>query len=127
MPETSVNAISCETPEPKEWIDELVRTLMDGIKNAMPKPSQEGSRQRNSTPNRNQLSRSNSTDSQGSRSVRFQNSSNERRNNSGRENNRRGPNRLNLTPNRANNNQNSSKGPCKHCKRKNHASNECKA
>ena len=91
MAETSVNAISRETPEPptKEWMNELVRTLTDGIKNAMPKPSQEGSRQRNSTPNRNQLSRSNSTDSQETRTVRFQNNSNERRINSGRDNNRR--------------------------------------
>ena len=82
MAETSVNAISRETPEPptKEWMDELVRTLTDGIKNSMPKPSQEGSRQRNSTPNRHQPSRSNSTDSQGTRTVRFQNISNERRN-----------------------------------------------
>ena len=129
MAETSVNAISRETPEPptKKWMDELVRTLTDGIKNAMPKPSQEGSRQRNSTPNRNQPSRSNSTDSQGTRTVRFQNNSNERRNNSGRDNSRRGPNRLNSTPNRPNSNQNSSKGPCKHCTRENHASNERKA
>ena len=54
--ETSVNAISRETPEPptKEWMDELVRTLTEGFKNAMPKPSQEVSRQRYSTPNRNQ-------------------------------------------------------------------------
>ena len=112
MAETSVDAISRETPEPptKEWMDELVPTLTDGIKNAMPEPSQEGSRQRKSTPNRNQLSRSNSTDSQGNRTVRFQNISNERRNNSGRDNNRRGPNRLNSTPNRPNRNQNSSKG-----------------
>ena len=129
MAGTSVNAISRETPEPptKEWMDELVRTLTDGIKNAMPKPSQAGSRQRNSTPNRNQSSRSNSADSQGARKVRLQNNSNERRNNSGRDNNRRGPNRLISTPNRPNSNQNSSKGPCKHCTRENHASNECKA
>ena len=129
MAETSVNAISRETPEPptKEWMEELVRTLTDGIKNSMPKPSQEGSRQRNSTPNRNQPSRSNSTDSQGTRTVRFQNNSNERRNNSGRDNNWRGPNRQNTKSNRSNDNKNSSKGPCKHCKRENHASNECKA
>ena len=129
MAETSVNAISRETLEPrtKEWMDELVRTLTDGIKNAMPKPSQEGSQQRNSTPNRNQPSRSNSTDSQGTRTVRFQKNSNERRSNSGQDNNRRGPNRLNSTPNRPDSNQISSKGPCKHCKRENHASNECKA
>ena len=78
MAETSLNAISRETPEPptKEWMDELVRTLTDGIKNSMPKPSQEGSRQSNSTPNRNQPSRSNSTDSQRTRTVRFQKNSN---------------------------------------------------
>ena len=129
MAETSVNAISRETPEPpnKEWMDELVRTLTDGIKNSMPKPSQEGSRQRNSTPNRNQPSRSNSTDSQGTRTVRFQKNSNERRNNSGRDNNWRGPNRQNTKSNRSNDSKNSSRGPCKHCKRENHASNECKA
>ena len=130
MAETSVNAISRETHEPpiKEWMDELVRTLTEGFKSAMPKPSQEVSRQRNSTPNRNQSSRSNnSTDSQGTWTVRFQNNSNERRNYSGRDNNLRGPNRLNSTPSRRNSNQNSSKGPCKHCKRENHASNECKA
>ena len=129
MAEASVNAISRETPEPstKELMDELVRTLTEGFKNAMPKPNAEVSRQRTSTPNRNQPSRSNSTDSQGTRMVRFQNNSNERRNNSGRDNNRRGPNRLNSTPNRPNSTQSSSKGPCKHCKRENHASNECKA
>ena len=127
--ETSVNAISREIPEPptKEWMDELVPTLTKGFRNAMPKPSQEVSRQRNSTPNRNQLSRSNSTDSQGTRTVRFHYSFNERRNNSGRDNNRRGPNCQNLTPNRPNSNQIGFKGPCKHCKRENHASNECKA
>ena len=34
MAETSVNAISRETPEAptKEWMDELVRTLTEGIK-----------------------------------------------------------------------------------------------
>ena len=129
MAETSVNAISRETPEPptKEWMDELFRTLTDGIKNSMPKPSQEGSRQRKSTPNRSQPSRSNSTDSQGTRTVRFQNNSNERRNNSGRDNIWRGPNRQNTKSNRSNDNKNCSKGPCKHCKRKKHASNECKA
>ena len=129
MAETSVNAISRETPEPptKEWMDELVRTLTDGFKNAMPKPSQEGSRQRNSTPNRNQPSRSNSTDSQGTRTVRFQKNSNEGRNTNNRHNNWRGSNRQNTNSNRPNSNQNSSKGPCKHCKRENHASNECKA
>ena len=127
--EASVNAMSRETPEPptKEWMDELVRTLTEGFKNAMPKPNPEVSRQRNSTPNSNQPSRSNSTDSQGTRTVRFQNNSNERRNNSGRYNNRRGPNRLNSTSNRPSTTQNSSTGPCKHCKRENHASNECKA
>ena len=115
MAETSVNAISREAPEPptKEWMDELVRTLTEGFKNAMPKPNQEVSRQRNSTPNRNQPSRSNSTDSQGTRTVRFQNNSNdERRNNNGRDNNRRELNRQNSTPNRPNSTQNSSKGPC---------------
>ena len=129
MAEISVNAISRVAPEPptKEWMDELVRTLTEGFKNAMPKPNQEVSRQRNSTPNRNQLSWSNSTDSQGTRTVRFQNNSNERRNNNGRDNNRRELNRQNSTPNRPNSTQNSSKGPCKHCKRENHASNECKA
>ena len=67
MAETSVNVISRETPEPpaKEWMDELVRTPTEGFKNAMPKPSQEVSRQRISTPNRNQSSQLNSTDSQG--------------------------------------------------------------
>ena len=129
MAETSVNAISRETPEPptKEWMDELVRTLTDRIKNAMPKPSQEGSRQRNRTPNRNQPSRSNSTDSQGTRTVRFQKNSNGGQSNNNRDNNWRGPNRLNSNSNRPNGNKNSSKGPCKHCKRDNHASNECKA
>ena len=129
MAETSVNAISRETPEPptKVWMDELVQTLTDGIKNSVPKPSQEGSRQRNSTPNRNQPSRTNSTDSQGTRTVRFQNNSNEIRNNSGQDNNWRGPNRQNTKSNRSNDNKNSSKGPGKHCQRKNHASNECKA
>ena len=127
MAEASGNAISRETPEPptNEWMDELVRTLTEGFKNAMAKRNPEVSRQRNSTPNRNQPSRSNSTDSQGIPTVRFQNISKERRNNSGRDNNRRGPNRLNSTPNRPNSTQKSSKGPCKHCKRENHASNEC--
>ena len=129
MAENSVNAISRETPEPltKEWMDELVRTLAEGFKNAMPKPNPKNSRQRISTQNRNRPPRSNSTDSQGTRTVRFQNIAKERRNNSGRDNNRRGPNCLNSTPNRPNSNQKNSKGPCKHCKRENHASNECKA
>ena len=41
--ETSVNAIFRETPEPpsKEWMDELVRSLTEGFKNAMPKSNQE--------------------------------------------------------------------------------------
>ena len=127
MAETSVNAISRETPEPpaKEWMDELVRTLTEGFKNAMPKPSQEVSGQRNSTPNCNQSSRSNSTDSQGTRTVRFQKNSNEGRNTNNRDNNWRGSNHHNR--NRPNDNKNSSKGPCKHCKRDNHASNEYKA
>ena len=54
LAETSVNVISRETPEPptKEWMDELVRTLTERFKNAMPTQSnQEISRQRNSTPN----------------------------------------------------------------------------
>ena len=89
MAETSVNAISRETPEPptKEWMDELVRTLTDGIENAMPKPSQEGSRQRNCTPNRNQPPRSNSIDSQGTRTVRFQKNSNGGQSTNNRDNN----------------------------------------
>ena len=129
MAETSVNAISRETPEPptKEWMDELVRTPTEGSRNAMPQPNPAVSRQRNSRPNRDQPSRSNGTDSQGTRTFLFESNSNERRNNSGRDNNRRGPNRLNSTTNRPNSNQNSSKRPCKHCKRENHASNECKA
>ena len=89
MADTSVNAISRETSEPpvKEWMDELVRTLTEGCKSAMPKPSQEGSRQTNSTPNRNQPSRSNSTDPQGTRTVRFQKNSNGGRNTNNRDNN----------------------------------------
>ena len=128
MAETSVNAISRETPEPptKEWMDKLVRTLTDGIKNAMPKLSQEGSRQRNSTTNRNQPSRSDSTDSQGTRTVRFQKNSSGGQSFNNRDKNWRGPNRQNTNSNRPNENKNSSKGPCKHCKRKNHASNESK-
>ena len=129
MAKTSVNSISRENPEPpaKEWMDELVRTLTDGIKNAMPKPSQEGSRQRISTQNRNQPSRSNSTDSQGTRTVRFQKNANGRQNTKNRDNNWRGSNCQNTNSNQPNDNKNSSKGPCKHCKSKNHASNECKA
>ena len=129
MAETSVNAISRETPEPpaKEWVDELVRTLTEGFKNAMPKPSQEGSRQRNCTPNRNQPSLSNSTDSQGTCTVRFQKNSNGGRNTNNRHNNWRGSNRQITNSNQPNDNKNSSKGPCKHCKSDNHASNECKA
>ena len=129
MAETSVNAISREAPEPstKEWMDELVRTPTEGFKNAMPKPSQEVSRQRDSTPNRNQPSRSISTDSQATPTVRFQNISNEKRNNSGRDINPRGANRLNSTLNRPSSKQISSKEHCKHCKHDNHASNECKA
>ena len=77
----------------------------------MPKPSQEVSRQRDSTPNRNQPSRSISTDSQATPTVRFQNTSNEKRNNSGRDINPRGANRLNSTLNRPNSKQISSKNP----------------
>ena len=99
MAETSVNAISSELPEPstKEWMDKLVRTLTEGFKNAMPKPSQEVSRHRNSTPNPNQPSRSNSTDSQGTRTVRFQINSNGRRNTNNRDNNWRGSNSQNTS------------------------------
>ena len=127
MTEASVNAISLEAPElsTKNWIDEFDRMLTERFKNAMLNLNQEVSEPK-STPNRNQPSRSSTTDSQGARAVRFENNSNERRNNNGRENNRRGLNRQNLTRNRPNNNQGSSKGPCKHCKSKNHASNECK-
>ena len=59
MAETSVNAISREPPEPstKEWMDEVVRTLKEGFKNAMPRPSQEVSRQQKSTLKRNHFSR----------------------------------------------------------------------
>ena len=124
MAETSVNAISREALEPstKEWVDELVRTLTEGFRNAMPEPNQEGSRQRNTTPNRYQPPRSNSSYSQGTRTVCFQNKSDEIQNNNDRDNNRQ-----NSTPNWPNSNQNISKGPCKHCKRESDASNECKA
>ena len=129
MTEASVNAVSREAPEPsiKEWMDELVPTLTEVFKNAMPKLNQEVSRQQNSTPNRNQPSRSNSADSHETRAVGFKGNSNERKNSSGRDNNRRGPNRQNSTPYRPNSNQNSSKRPCKHFKRENHALNEFKA
>ena len=75
MAETSVNAISLKAPEPstKEWLDEFVRTLTEGFKNIMPKPSQEVSRERNSTPNRNQPIRPGNTVSQGTRTVQYQN------------------------------------------------------
>ena len=129
MAETSVNAISREALEVSnnEWMDELVRTLTEGFKNAMLEPNQEGSRQRNSTPNRNQPSRSKSTDSQGTRTVPFQKNSNRGQNTNNRDINWRGLNRQNTNPNRPTDNKNSSKGPCKHCKCDNHASNECKA
>ena len=128
LAETSVNAISCEVHEPstKEWMDDLVRTLTEAFKNSMPKPSQGASRQRNNTLNRNQPSRSNSTDSQGTRTVRFQNNSNGGPNTINRDNNWRGSNRQNMNSSRPNDNRNSFKGPCKFCKRDNHASNECK-
>ena len=77
----------------------------------MPKPSQEGSRQRNSTPKRNQPSRSNSTDSQRTRTVRFQKNSNGGQRTNNRDNNWRGPNRQNTNSNRPNDNKNSSKDP----------------
>ena len=129
MAETSVNAMYRETPEPptKEWMDELARTPTEVFKNAMTKPNQEDSRQRNSTPNRNQLSRSNSTDFKGTRTVRFQKDSNGGGNTNNRDSNCRGSNRQITNSNRRNDNKNGSKGPCKHCKRDNHASNECKA
>ena len=129
LSETSVNAISRETPEPpaKEWMDELVRTLTEGFKNAMPKLSQEGSRQRKSTPNRNQPSRSNSTDSQGTRTARFQKNSKGGQSINNQNSNWRGPNRQKTNSNWPNGNKNSSKGPWKHFKRDNHASNELKA
>ena len=127
--ETSVNAIAREAPEPptKEWMDELIRKLTEGFKNATLKPCQEVSRPRIITPKRNQSSWSNSTDSQGTRTVRFQNNSNGGRNTNNRDNNWRGSNRQNTISNRSNDNKNSSKGPCKHCKRDNPASNESKA
>ena len=58
MVKTSVKAISLEALEPstKEWVDEFVRNLTEGFKNAMPKPSQRVSRRRSKTPNRNQPS-----------------------------------------------------------------------
>ena len=129
MAETSVNAIYREHPEPsaREWMNEFVRTLTEGFRNAMPKPSQGVSRQRNSTRNRNQPSRSNSTDSQGTGTVRLQNNSNGRRKTNYRDKNWRGSNRQNTNSNQPNDNKNSSKGLCKHCKRDNNTSNECEA
>ena len=47
--------------------------------------------------------------------------------NNSRDNNRQRPNRQNWTPNRPKSIRNSSKGQCKHCKGKNHASNEREA
>ena len=125
MAETSVYAVSREAPEPscKKWMYELVRTLTEGFKDAMPKPKQGVSRHRNSAPNRNQHSWSNSTDYHGARTVRFQNNSNGGRNTNNLDKNWRGSNRQNTKPNRRNENKNSSKGPCKHCKRDNHSSN----
>ena len=63
MAETSVNAIfqGAPTPSKKEWMDELVRTLTEGF---------------DSETVRNQPSRSDSIDSQGTRPIRFQNTSN---------------------------------------------------
>ena len=128
MAKTSVSASSREAPEPcaEDWMEERVRTLTEGFKNAKPNPNQGDSRQRNSTSNHNQSSPSNSTNSQGTRTVHFQNNSNERRKNNGRDNNRRGGNRQNSTPNWPNSSQSRPKRHCKHFKRPNHASNECK-
>ena len=65
MAQSSGNAISREAHEPstKEWMDEFVRALTEGSQKAIPKPNKDVSRQRNSTPNRNQPSRSSSTGS----------------------------------------------------------------
>ena len=93
----------------------------------MPKPSQEGSRQRNNTPNSNQPSRSNSIDSQRTRTVRFQKNSKGGRNTNNRDKNCRGSKRQITNSNPPDDNNNSSKGPCKHCKHDNHVPNECKA
>ena len=129
MAETRLNAVSREAPEPstKDWLDELVRTLTEGFKNAIPNPNQEVSRQQNSTPNHNKRSRSNSTDFQGTRTVRFQNNSKGERKTDNHDNNRRGSNRQNTNSIQPIDNKNSSKRPCKHCKRDNHALNECNA
>ena len=126
---TSVNAISCATLEPstKKRMDELVRTSTEGFKNAMPEPSQEASRPCNSTADRNQFARPNSTDSQGNRTVYFQKHSKQRNSYNGGGSNRRELNLQKWSPTRPNSNKTSSKGPCKQCKRSNYASIECKA
>ena len=126
LAKTSVNAISCDAPEPstKEFLDEIVRIPTYGLKKTMPKRSPEAFRTQNSTPSGNQHSRSNSTDSQGNGTVHFRIKMNKSIEN-GRENNRRVPTRQTSTANRPNNKVISPKVPCKHFKRENHTSNEC--
>ena len=58
-------------PSNKEWMDEFVQTLKEGFKNDMLKTRPDVSRQRISPSNRNQDSRSNTTNSQRPRAVRL--------------------------------------------------------
>ena len=114
MAEISVNAISLETPGPstKECGDEFNRTPTDEFKNAMLKPNQDISRQRSSTPCRNQRSRYKSTNARGTRTARFQDNSNEGGNDNRQDNNRRGLNCQKSIPNLPKSIQISSRGPC---------------
>ena len=122
--ETGINMISREGPEPstKQMMEDFVRTLTEGIRNAMPKTTQSENRQRSPTPIRGS-SRSGSNDSQRGKSVRFEKK--------GYSNNRNGQNQKQDSQgrygNRFNRDNGGSKEPCRHCKRTNHESKDCKA
>ena len=121
----SVNMISREHPEQSnhQIMENLVRTLTEGIRKALPKPEQKNNRQRSATPNRESTSRSNSIDSQRGRAVRFEDKkSNNYHNNQNHKRHTR-----NGAGNRSNGRNVITRAPCKHCKRTNHDSKDCKA
>ena len=127
MAQTSVNVISCDARELsiKECMEDFVRILTEGFKKTKPTQSPEVFQTQNSTPNGNQVTRPNTTDSQGNRTVRFWKKTSRRSIDNGRDSNWRGSTRQNSTPYRPNNKNNSSKGQCTLCKRENHNLNEC--
>ena len=119
-PESAVNQVS-RTPselQTNDLMDTFVRTLTEKLNKALP---HSGKIQDSST-YKTQNSRSSSVESNGNKSVRFQTSNTWNTKNQYKKQHRgRSP-----EPRKTKNN-NSNREPCKHCKRKNHDSRDCKA